>query len=345
MKKHVFYYYYFLLLPFALPSVIFAQVQPPCSGSVNITDTSQAQPSVLVVVSNSAQASFTINGPTMYHGSGYYWVQQGIPSGTYTITWNAVAGCGTPPSETKTTDAKGSAAFAGNYKDLSAPVGYGTIEIKTNINRPTTFMITGPASKTAEGNGFTWLSVQAGTYTVTYGTIEGYSSPSPETKILSPGESLLFYGEYKIRQTTKSDKQTFTIKSMPSGAHVFVNGILIGDAPVKAMAYYGSRSKVQCFLDGYEDYETEYRAPDPEASGIVVDPGWTCVMIKKTAPVKTRQLPGTGQGFENKIIVPQSSQTEQTVSEKNTAPQTPPPQKTQRFFSRIWISFLSLFGG
>lgn len=106
----------------ALPVVILAQNQPPCSGSVSITDPSQGQANVLVVVSNSAQASFTATGPVTYHGSGYYWVYKGIPSGTYTITWNDVSGCSAPRTETKSTDGKGSVTFAGNYE------GVGTYE-------------------------------------------------------------------------------------------------------------------------------------------------------------------------------------------------------------------------
>jgi len=106
------------------PFFVFAQSQPPCSGSATITDATQAQPGVLAVVSNSAQASFTITGPATYQGSGYYWVQQGIPAGTYTITWNSVSGCGTPSAETKTTNTRGSVAFAGNYQTTSDTTTY-----------------------------------------------------------------------------------------------------------------------------------------------------------------------------------------------------------------------------
>lgn len=106
----------FVIVPFS----VFAQSQPPCSGSVSITDATQAQPGVLAVVSNSSQASFTVTGPATYHGSGYYWVQQGISAGTYTVTWSDVAGCGTPSLETKTTNSQGSIAFAGNYQSTAS---------------------------------------------------------------------------------------------------------------------------------------------------------------------------------------------------------------------------------
>lgn len=114
--------YSLFLLSFIIPSFVFAQSQSLCYGSVAITDTSQAEPNVLVIVSNSSQASFTVNGPKTYSGSGYYWAQQGISPGTYTITWIAVSGCKTPPSETKTTDSRGSLAFAGNYKNQTQAI-------------------------------------------------------------------------------------------------------------------------------------------------------------------------------------------------------------------------------
>ena len=96
---------------FVSANVSFAQSQSSCSGSVNITDTSQSQPGVLLVVANSLQASFTITGPKTYSGSGGLLAEQNIPPGTYAVTWGSVAGCGTPPPETKTTDAKHSIIF------------------------------------------------------------------------------------------------------------------------------------------------------------------------------------------------------------------------------------------
>lgn len=130
----------------------------------------------MIVVSNSAQASFNISGPARYSGSGYYWVKQGIPSGTYTVTWNAVASCGVPSSETKSTGPNGSVAFAGNYKYLDTPVSYGTTTIKTNLNTPADVQYptteskpqtsiaptTSPSSNTVKPQGFfarLWRSV------------------------------------------------------------------------------------------------------------------------------------------------------------------------------------------
>ena len=131
MDKKIFYVLFLLIFIF-IPLAASAQNQSPCTGSVHLTDTSQAEPDVLVVVSNSAQASFTLTGPGTYHGSGYYWAQKGIPIGTYTITWNGISGCTTPASEIKATDSHGSVAFAGNYQIIGSFLTQPTEKVTQN---------------------------------------------------------------------------------------------------------------------------------------------------------------------------------------------------------------------
>src|SRR3989344_3382345 len=209
---------------------VFAQSQSPCSGSASITDTSQAQPGIALVVSNSAQAGFTITGPANYQGSGYAWAQRGISAGTYTITWNAVSGCGTPSSETKTTDARGSIAFAGNYINMStpAPATTGTIDIRTNLvqsadRKNITFILTGPQNKTITADNFTWFYAPTGTYTITYsGEIAGYDAPAPQTKTLSADGSITFQVDYTLSKTALP----LTVDSFPTGATVYVDEVL-----------------------------------------------------------------------------------------------------------------------
>lgn len=323
----------FILLSLA-SFVALAQSQSPCSGSASIIDTTQAQPGVLAVVSNSDQATFTVTGPATYHGSGYYWVQQGVPAGTYTITWGTVAGCGTPQTETKSTDAAGSVAFSGNYKDLNPSSGYGTIIVRTNLNTPTTITISGPATKVAKGTGFTWALAPPGTYTVSCEGVEGYNTPQPDTETLAPGGSGYFHCDYTVKKTTTSDMQQFTILSEPiSGANVYIDGILVGKTPVRATAYFGSRNTVKCSLDGYEDFIGEYRAPDPGTGVIVVNPETHCFLTPKNQPPLSKTAaPST--------VAPQ----EQTkgVAQPSGAPV--PASPPLGFFARIWKILLSIFG-
>lgn len=190
---------------------VFAQSQSPCSGSANITDTSQAQPGVLLVITNSAQAAFTITGPATYQGSGFVWAQQNIPTGTYTITWKPVLGCTIPSPETKATDSKGSIAFAGNYKEVSSAPKKQTGTINVNISAPlkADFTISGPETRTVTAaSSFLWPYAPVGTYTIAYGKADGGSVygnkfllPPPETKILRPDDTIEFRGTYTELKT------------------------------------------------------------------------------------------------------------------------------------------------
>ncbi|PKK85639.1 MAG: hypothetical protein CVT48_04550, partial [Thermoplasmata archaeon HGW-Thermoplasmata-1] len=72
----------------------------------------------------------------------------------------------------------------------------GTLTVTiTGINNAK-FTITGP--KTYEGSGTFWTTLNApvGTYTITYGTVNGYIAPLPETKTLAPNGKITFNGEY-----------------------------------------------------------------------------------------------------------------------------------------------------
>ena len=68
------------------------------------------------VVTDLPAASFIVSGPAEYRGSGTFWVRKGAPPGTYTVTFNPVAGYATPPVQTKELVAKGQIVFVGKYR-------------------------------------------------------------------------------------------------------------------------------------------------------------------------------------------------------------------------------------
>ena len=327
---------------------VFAQSQSLCSGSASITDTSQAQPATMLAISNSAQATFTIIGPATYQGSGFAWAQQGIPAGTYTVTWGAVAGCGTPPQETKTTDARGSVAFAGNYINIStpAPATTGTIYIRTNLLQSSdrekiTFIITGPQNKTITANEFTWFYAPTGTYTITYsGEIEGYNAPAPQTKTLSANGSITFQVDYTLSQTTLP----LTIDSFPTGATVYIDEVLVGKAPVVKKVSRGATHRIRCTLPGYNDYVYNYVVAPFSSVVNAVKGDWRCLLTANN-----------GQAVPASSLTPQQSLSPQeqprtTILPQNRIEQTTSPiaypvqAKPKGFFSRIWQSIRSLFG-
>ena len=74
----------------------------------------------------------------------------------------------------------------------------GSIHVTTNLS-DATFTIEGPGGITYTGSGTEWSvnNVADGTYTITYGDMEGYKTPASETKTLSGGGVLEFNGVYE----------------------------------------------------------------------------------------------------------------------------------------------------
>ncbi|MDP3792713.1 MAG: PEGA domain-containing protein [bacterium] len=336
---------------------VFAQTQSSCSGSASIIDTSQAQPGIIFVISNSAQANFTITNPAtqelIYKGSGYggyAWSREGVTAGTYAITWGAVSGCGTPPPETKTTDARGSIAFVGNYKDIStpAPATTGTIDIRTNLiqsadRKNITFMLTGPQNKTIIADNFTWFYAPVGTYTITYsGEIEGYNAPAPQTKILLADGSIVFQVDYTLSQTTLP----LTVDSFPMGATVYIDEVLVGKARITKKVSRGATHRIRCTLPGYNDYVYNYVVASFNSVTNAVKGDWRCLLTannRQTVPASS----STPQPQQS--LAPQE-QPRTTILPQNKIEQTMPmvypvQAKPKGFLSRFWQSIFSLFKG
>jgi len=69
------------------------------------------------VTTNLQEATFTINGPESYSGSGTSWSVSGVLIGTYTIVYGEVAGYTRPASESLSLEAGGVINFSGEYKE------------------------------------------------------------------------------------------------------------------------------------------------------------------------------------------------------------------------------------
>jgi hypothetical protein len=69
------------------------------------------------VTTNLEQATFTLNGPASYTGSGMSWSVTDAPVGTYTIIFGDVTGYKKPSSESKTLTEGGTIAFRGIYEE------------------------------------------------------------------------------------------------------------------------------------------------------------------------------------------------------------------------------------
>jgi hypothetical protein len=161
-------------------AVYFAPLSPP-----NLNGTIQ-------VTTNLSSAPFSITGPASFNGTGTSTVTN-APAGTYTITFDNVAGYTTPPQQTMTLSAGGTIIFSGTY---SVIVQTGNIQVTTNFPGAI-FTISGPATYSATGTSFLKSGAPTGTYTITYRTFIGVTAPLSETRTLSPGGTISFSGTYQ----------------------------------------------------------------------------------------------------------------------------------------------------
>ena len=100
------------------------------------------------------------------------------PTGTYTITITGTGG-------TKTA----------TYILTVTTTPPGTINVNTNL-ASATFALTGAATYSGSGTSWSQSNAPIGDYTITYGDVSGYITPSSEKKTLTAGGSITFTGTY-----------------------------------------------------------------------------------------------------------------------------------------------------
>jgi len=92
----------------------------------------------------------------------------------------------------------------------------GAISVTTNL-ADATFSVTGASSYSGSGTSWSTGDAPAGTYMITYGTMQGYNAPSSETKTLSAGGSIAFSGTYlQSAVTPKKDTTSGKFRVGPS---------------------------------------------------------------------------------------------------------------------------------
>ena len=156
--------------------------------SISFHGVYQQRQGSIEVTSDPLGASFTLSGPTNYSGV-TPWSTSNALAGTYTITWHPMDRYTTPASESKTLTQGGSISFYANYQPSK-----GTIEV-TSDPPGASFTLSGPENY----RGVTpWRKADApvGTYTVTWGFMTGYQTPTQEIKTLTQGGMLSFHGHY-----------------------------------------------------------------------------------------------------------------------------------------------------
>lgn len=189
-------------------------------------------PGKIEVYTNLEQASFTLSGAALYNGSGLYWEKIDAIAGEYTIIYDKVDGYETPKLEKKELSSGGILVFNAEYRE-TVP---NTIKVYTNLQEAT-FKITGPANYSGKGTEWIQSDVPPGEYKITYGNVNGYKVPQPETKSLIAGGSITFNVEYMpITQTdgTPPVIKKVTISGSPANLKGTIRITVIADPKCQA---------------------------------------------------------------------------------------------------------------
>jgi formylglycine-generating enzyme required for sulfatase activity len=149
---------------------------------------------------NSINATWQMTGPNGFTKSAAGdAVLTDMTAGSYTLTWGAVSGwtAPSPAAATQVLAEGGAVTFAGTYVTQALP---GTITINpepNSISAP--WQLTGPNAFSQSGTGYTTLIDRAaGSYTLTWGAVAGWTTPSPAavTQTLVVGGAVAFSGRY-----------------------------------------------------------------------------------------------------------------------------------------------------
>jgi len=158
----------------------------------DLTQLAEHGDNTVSVVTDLPAASFIVSGPTEYRGSGTFWVRKGAPPGTYTVTFNPVAGYSQPAVQAKELAAKGQIVFVGKYRRSTEVV----IDSNNQSAQFTVFRPDGRPLDLSRPGRALLDDLPTGTYTAVFKDIPGYVTPPPLSRALSPGGTISFYGEY-----------------------------------------------------------------------------------------------------------------------------------------------------
>jgi formylglycine-generating enzyme required for sulfatase activity len=164
---------------------------------------------------NSINAPWQITGPGSFGQSatGDSTLTE-LTAGSYTLTWGAVTGWTTPNPAVvaQILAADGTMTFAVTYMVQAGTI---TIDPEPNtINAP--WQITGPDAFDQSGTGdMTFANMTAGSYTLTWGAVTGWTTPSPAavTQTLTTDDSLTFTGVHILGGFVSIPAGTFTMGS------------------------------------------------------------------------------------------------------------------------------------
>jgi len=136
-----------------------------------------------VVTSPAVQSSIYVNNVLM-DDWGLNWVE--LPPGTYTIHFSDVPGYASPANQTVTVTADQTTIVTGAFTQI------GALHVITNPPVPATIYINGVPMD----DWGVWVELPAGTYTVSFGDVAGYTTPADQVVTVIAGTSVTVTGNY-----------------------------------------------------------------------------------------------------------------------------------------------------
>ena len=169
---------------------------------------------------DSLDAPWRLGGAAAAAGSGDTLLAD-MTAGDYTLTWDPVEGWIEPAAQSLSLAAGDTIFFAGVYTASVTPTG--TIVIDPgpdDLDAPWT--LAGPAPRSGSGDA-TLEDLPTGVYTLTWGDVDGWITPDPDTRALAADATLSFTGAY-----IEDIPETGTIVIAPEPAILDAPWILTG---------------------------------------------------------------------------------------------------------------------
>ncbi|MGB2580740.1 MAG: hypothetical protein WBC83_03520 [Minisyncoccia bacterium] len=195
-------------------------------------------PTGTVSVSSNISSSWTITGPATITGSGTSQTSASQSTGTYTITWGAVAGYTTPASQSLTLASGGTITFNGNYvAALAVPtVTTPTVAFITTSSATLGANVTSlgnPATITARGTCWGTTASPTTNCASATGTTTGIFT---HARASMTANTTYYFRGYADNSTGRgySADGTFTTKAVPTVTTPTVTSIIVNGATLGA---------------------------------------------------------------------------------------------------------------
>lgn len=174
-----------------------------------------------------------------------------VAVGEYTVSFGGIPGFTTPDDQQVTVAEDETTEVVGEYTEIQGPVEKGTLAVDT-------VPVQGPISV----NGTSWglapqsRDVLPGEYTVSFGPAQGFVTPADEVVIVHAEETTSVQGTY-VPDDAQVETGTLMIDTTPIKAEVFIEGFLLGEAPLTLMLPAGTYTVGFADVDGYTTPEEQ----------------------------------------------------------------------------------------